>query len=450
MLRNFFHIFGKSLLTGVILGVSFASVSFVVLIGRSGFSPKIPEIKIPSISFISFSPSQSLLSPNPDDKENPKVLGNEINKNNLLSPLPDLNIETNPKEKNRSPKTVIGFLPFWTIKEATINYGLLDRIAYFGLGVEKDGNFIKTFEDGNEEPGLTGLKSEKLEIIIHEAKKQNVKVDLVLRLMNNDDIETLVNSPSKRKTLIKNTVAKIKERDLDGVNIDFEYVGAPENLTVKNFTTLVKEFKSELSKNPEKDYVVSVDTYADSVKKVRLYDIDSLGKTADFIIVMAYDFNQPKSFSAGPVAPLFGEEIYDYDVVTTVTDYLKNASSQKIVLGVPWYGYDWPVTDSKPNSKTLSGSQQHFAALSTFKRTKELIEKKGITPKWDEYGKSPWFSYFDQEEKVWRQVYYDDERSLSLKYSLVNEASLKGIAVWALGYEGNNNSLWQVVKEKLK
>ena len=65
---------------------------------------------------------------------------------------------------------------------------------------------------------------------------------------------------------------------------------------------------------------------------------------------------------------------------------------------------------------------------------------------WDSNSHTPWHRY--QFEDAWHECWYDDEESLGLKFDYVNSANLAGTGFWALGYEGNNANIWNVVRDK--
>ena len=48
----------------------------------------------------------------------------------------------------------------------------------------------------------------------------------------------------------------------------------------------------------------------------------------------------------------------------------------------------------------------------------------------------------------WRQLYYDDATALRAKYDLVNRAGLRGVGIWALGYDGTRSELYAALKAK--
>jgi len=49
------------------------------------------------------------------------------------------------------------------------------------------------------------------------------------------------------------------------------------------------------------------------------------------------------------------------------------------------------------------------------------------------------------EKKINYLVYFEDEKSLQYKIDFANQLEVAGIAIWALGYEGETRDLWEVV-----
>jgi spore germination protein YaaH len=72
-----------------------------------------------------------------------------------------------------------------------------------------------------------------------------------------------------------------------------------------------------------------------------------MSKIADNIVLMAYDYHSTSSFVTGPVAPLSGAGIMsEYDVTAAVEKTLDLIPPQKLVLGIPLYGYEWETLDA--------------------------------------------------------------------------------------------------------
>lgn len=339
----------------------------------------------------------------------------------ILSPKPTSEI---------TPKRIIGFLPYWQVNNlGSINFSQIDEIIYFGLHLDEKGQINKGDYD-----------------LLKRLEKLNISVALVLQ--NNEKVETFLKNESAQQELIKSVAGILAEKPSLNINLDFEYSGIPGKETVSTFTAFVENFVNQLkTKHPQ--LTVSVDITADAVKKSRLYDVEKLAKVADYIILMGYDFYRPASSVAGPVAPLLGKEIYEYDVATAISDFLTVVPREKLILGVPYYGWDFPTVDESRGS-FVEKRPNEAVALSSYKRTQGLLKKENISYKFDQDSQTPWFVYRDPETAGVRQVWFENEVSLAKKYDLVNKENLAGIAIWALGYDGNYQELSNLLKEKFR
>lgn len=333
-------------------------------------------------------------------------------------------------QTSQTPKRTIGFLPYWQMNNLNnINFSGIDEIIYFGLHFDEKGELNKGDED-----------------LLKQLKKPNISVALVLQ--NNEKVETFLKNGSAQKKLIESVAGIIADEAYLGINLDFEYSGIPGKETVSSFTSFVENFVRQLkTKHPQ--LLVSVDVTADAVRKSRLYDVEKLARATDYIILMGYDFYRPASSVAGPVAPLLGKEIYEYDVTTALSDFFKVVPPEKLILGVPYYGWDFPTVDETRGS-FVEKRPNESVALSSYKRTRGLLQKEGISYKFDQDSQTPWFVYHDPETAGVRQVWFENEVSLAKKYDLVNKENLAGIAIWALGYDGNYSELSNLLEEKFK
>ena len=354
----------------------------------------------------------------------------------LKSPLGKITTSNKQQATRNSGerKIVMGFLPYWNIKyEPTIHYGKLTHLAFFGLNVNGDGSIQKRELAGNLEPGWAAFQSAKMGEIVRKAHDNGAKAVLVLRAFDNETIESVLSSTDRQEKLIAETLAAVKIKNLDGVNIDFEYIGSPPRVVRDQFSKLVEGFRYHCSLLIV-SCLLSVDAYVDAAANDRLWDLVQLAPLVDQIVVMAYDFNRPSSDYSGPVAPL-------HYIKEAVAAYSKIVPLEKLVLGVPYYGYEWPTLSKEPISKTTDTGY-----LATYRRIQELILGVGSQLGWDSESFTPYL--ISTESGRTTQVFYDDSRSLGLKYDLVNEAGMAGVAIWALGYEGEHPELWELLQEK--
>ena len=380
-------------------------------------------ISVSSIIVLTFSKSK---------KPNPSQAG-VLQKVKTTTPalLPDDNL----------PKEVIGFLPSWTLAQrATIKPENLTQIIYFGLGVTDDGELIQFTSDGRETSEWKYFKSENFNQIREEAKISGTKILLAIKSFDNETIDRLTSSPTASDRLINSLLTLVERYNLDGINVDFEYVTNVDFPTVKYFNRFLEMLSAKL-RGKDSELILSVDVNAQAVLKDKAYDIVKIGEVADQIILMAYDFSRAVSSYAGPVAPL-DSPANERNISESIDAFYGRVPIEKIILGIPFYGYEWQTISSNHKAYTV----ENTGALATYKRVRELIDTRDDEAIiWDDLAKSPWLTYL--QNGAIKQIYYEDARSLEEKLKFVKDRGLSGIAIWALGYEGNYQELWEVIKK---
>ncbi len=353
------------------------------------------------------------------------------------------------RDINKPYSAVYGFLPYWSLSEAKyIDYQVLTDISYFALYIDGKGNIIKILDDGTTEPGyLAWSKGNTINEVIAKAKENNVRMSLTIAAHDNVYIEDLLNCNACWYTLVDNIGKELDAKGIGSANLDFEYLGVPPFQLDARYTNLVAFVSNELKrKNPNSK--VTVSTFADSFKKVRITNVPQLAKVSDALFIMAYDFYQPTSDNAGPIAPVGGfPNKYDYDLTTMLADYKKAAPANKLIMGVPYYGYNWIVESNNPNAKRIPGSDLIGHTISqNYDQIQSSPYLKDV--KWDDEAKSPYFTYFSPDGGTYREVYFENAESLKGKYDLAKKEGLLGIGIWALGYDGDRKELWNLLREE--
>ena len=352
---------------------------------------------------------------------------------------------------------VFGFAPYWNLdKLDNVDFNVLTTLAYFGLGVNPDGSFVN-------DQGLDSINSPKAQSLFDKAHSAGTRVVVTLTQMNNSDIEAFMNDSDAQKKLIGKATDLVRNKSLDGLNIDFEYLGNPGDSYRYKFTNFVKEITVQMhGKVPGSKVTVSV--YASAVKDPKIYDIGAIGKFSDGVFMMAYDFATRTSDQAIPTSPLYGykEGKYWYDISTAVNDFLTQMPANKLILGLPWYGYNYPV--DAPGVK--AGTQKGYYAYYWYKRrqyaryipapastaqTYSLAKSAGseadkVLNGWDDFGKVGYKAY--QENGTWRMIFLEDEKSLRIKYEFAKENKLLGVGMWALGFDDGRRELWALLADE--
>lgn len=364
--------------------------------------------------------------------------------NNLSSTFSSESNQTYAQEKNE----VFGFAPYWNIdKLNNVDFNTLTTLAYFGVIIDGNGNIVK------DDPGYTTFESQKATNLFTKAHQNGTRVVLTMVQMQNQEIENLMDSPDAQNNAISQVISEVKGRGIDGVNVDFEYQGDPGQTYRDEFSQFVKNLTDRIHQEVP-DSKVTVSVYASAVKEPKIYDIGKLSQNSDGIFMMAYDFANTQSQNAIPTAPLYGykQGKYWYDISTAVDDFLTVMPSDKLILGVPWYGYNYPVYTPQIEAQTISSYYWGETAVAqTYENAKDNIQPNEVsnyTTGWDNLGEVGWKAYFDQATYTWRMIFLDDSKSLGLKYDFAKEKNLAGVGIWALGFDNGSNELWKLLQEK--
>jgi spore germination protein YaaH len=327
----------------------------------------------------------------------------------------DLKITT---AKSLSAK-VLGWHPYWASSSAYLNYdyNALSHIAYF------------SYEVDTATGGYSTIRGWNTTSIIDYAHQKGTKVLLTVTNFGSARNTELLSDTIKQIHLLNTLIPLLTSRNGDGVNFDLETVSVSQRNNLVNFMQrAVTMIKAEL---PEAE--ISMATPA--VDWSGSWDLKKLSEICDYLIVMGYNYYYGGSSTAGPVAPLAGE---NYNITRTVNTYLTaGVAPEKLLLGLPWYGYDWPVTGaSRKSATTGTGTSRVYSAAET------LATQYSKTL--DELTSSAWVSY--TSASLWRQLWYDDNESLTMKYDYAASENLAGIGIWALSYEGSHDEVWKTIR----
>ena len=316
---------------------------------------------------------------------------------------------------NRTTLTheIIGYLPYWEYEHyPSFNYNLLTQINFFSVELSPNGNIQNTHNWENLD-------------IVEYAHSQGVKIKLCATLFGQSELEILLSNPTNRNNAINNLLNLVLLKNADGIDIDFELVpyNQRDNL-VLFMQELSTAFHNEID-NP----IITMATPA--IDWSNAWDYNSLAQITDGLFIMGYNYFYSGSETAGPVSPLGG---YYYELEYTINDYITKTNGQvdKLILGLPYHGYDWPVENSISNSETTGPGIARFYSTAI-----EIADEYGYT--YDDESNTPWSDYYSDN---WQQCWYDDSLSLSEKYNFAKNQNLQGVGIWALGYDNGYVELW--------
>ena len=314
---------------------------------------------------------------------------------------------------------VFGYHPYWMGTAWTgYNFNLISTIAYFSAEITPTG-------------GISNDHGWPPTSLINTAHAAGTDVVLTATLFSNNDLTTLLSSSANRQTLITHLVNRVSSGNGDGVNIDFEVMPASQNNNMVQFIADLKiAFENAIPGSQVTLAMPAVD-WNDA------WDYNALANISDGLFIMGYDYFYSGSSTSGPNAPLTGS---GYTVTWTINDYLNktNNQSDKLILGCPYFGFEWPTASGSAGASTTgAGSAKFYSEMEN--------NALSFGKLWHSESQTPWYKY---QNTGWIQGWYDDSLSLSLKYDLAMDRGLKGIGVWAMGYDGSDTELWDLLSAK--
>lgn len=297
----------------------------------------------------------------------------------------------------------------------------LSLIATFSYGMTPEGNLIPLDDQA----------------LIEAADQAGVGAMMVMTPMDQQGkfseqlVSTVLENPEAVNRLLQEILNEMKTKNLFGVDFDFEYVPVQNR---DQYTALVS--KATQMYNPE-GFLVTValapKTSADQPGLLyQGHDYAGMGQAANFVLLMTYEWG----YTYGPpmaVAPINKvREVIEYGV--------SEIPPEKILMGIPNYGYDWRLPFV---------AQVSVAEKITNKEAVRRAQAHGVEIQFDQIAQSPHYNYWQEraipmedgtEEMAYDQheVWFEDSRSYRAKMDLVKEYGLAGISIWnIMSYDPN-------------
>lgn len=227
-------------------------------------------------------------------------------------------------------------------------------------------------------------------------------------------VARVISTPTGREQHAEALTRLVVENAFDGIDIDYELVPTSSR---DHFTAFIQLLSTKLHGAGK---VLSV-TLAAKTSETQTWDgpggndWPALGLAADTIKIMAYDKHYNGS-KAGAITPL--------DWLDSVVRYATSVvAPDKIIVGLPWYGYDWAGTQATGIT--------HAAAVA-------LANSKGATISRDVNSEAT----FTYDNHV---VYFQDVVSYKAKVDMLiaKHPAIGGFAHWRVGAE--DPAIWGVV-----
>jgi len=306
---------------------------------------------------------------------------------------------------------VYGYAPYWE-DAMDQDWDRLTHLAVFSVGVDGDGGLTSL---GN----WTGVAPE----VVPVAHAHGVRVHLCVTSFYDSEHDAILPSSSRRTALVRNLADQVAAYGADGVNVDFEGLDADLR---DEFSLFVEELAAAVG-----------DVYlaTPAVDWSRAFDYERLAAASEGLFIMGYGYHWTGG-DPGPNDPLYASSRWGtYALDWTVQDYLDHGvAPEKIIVGLPLYGQEWPAGTEVPGSAWGDGWSV------TLGEAEDIRAREGGS--WDEPSTTAYVL------RSGTQLWFDDEPALEARMRwAVQDQGLAGVGFWALGYEDGSTTFWDMVAD---
>ncbi|WP_134738945.1 glycosyl hydrolase family 18 protein [Nocardioides sp. 503] len=213
----------------------------------------------------------------------------------------------------------------------------------------------------------------------------------------------LLGSRANIERVARRLTALVAAQGWGGVNVDLELV---HRKRAAGLVRLVQRLQALMPA----ERTVSVDVSASTslaAYRAHGYRMADLGRAADVVVLMTYDFHGPAWSGPGPVGPLRWQR-------KAARTAMRAVPAARLDLGVAGYGYTWP---RRGTGRTVSVAG-----------ARRLVRKDGARAVWHPRS-GEWSARLSSGTVLW----WSDARSWRLRARLADDLGVHGLALWRLG-----------------
>ncbi len=244
---------------------------------------------------------------------------------------------------------------------------------------------------------------------------------LISNFSENVSTASLLASRAARQEVQNFLIEQAIELELDGINIDFEYITQDAG---SDYVQFMREMSVLCRKN---GIILSVDLPV-PLDYTAYYNRSELGTVCDYVIMMGYDEHYVGSEEAGSVASMDFEK-------NGIEAMLTEVPKEKLVLGIPFYSRVWTT------AKASDGSTVVTSEVISMPGAEQLLSEQNVSASYDEESGQRYASWTDEDGAL-NEIWLEDAESVSDRLALAGSYELGGIAVWCLGFESAD--IWSV------
>lgn len=270
--------------------------------------------------------------------------------------------------------------------------------------------------------------------VLRKIRKINPSIKIVLSIGGwaADGFSQAAATEEGRVKFAKSAVKIMKENEMTGLDIDWEFPGSSVGAIVSSpkdketFTLLLKELRKQIDECGV-GYTLSIaaGAFESYISRTNMREVE---KYLDYVQLMTYDFHGAFTKETGHHANLYDDNVLEEKISAdrAISLYVNaGVPIEKIVMGAAFYGRGWLAVPPENNGLGQiagAGDEKDYG----YGEVRRLLEDKDMNYQyyWDDHAKA---AYIYNGESL---ITYEDTRALSYKVRYVNEKNMYGIMFW--------------------
>lgn len=352
-----------------------------------------------------------------DESKSSKTINNQLNEREK---------EIKDRPKNPQELTQAAWIPYWDYKRGLetlkSNPGKFDSISPIVYNLNQDGS-------------LKQIKGDAWKPLQQYAKESKIEFIPSIAMFDHELFTGVLQDEENFQRHINSIVSEVEKNNFDGIDLDYESTKLDDKDQYEKF---IKELSAQLKTHNAKLVITVLPKWFPefvypSLNETRaVQNWEYLGKYADEIRIMAYDYTSQYSEKPGPIAPV--------EWIKEVLDKAeREIPREKTVLGLHNYGYNWAASEVDPSVNFLNNPPTDKIRSDAYTYDEILEIKKAYGGQ--EYLQEEWqeivLDY--KREGNDRILVYPNAQTIQVRRDLAAEYGIKGVSFWRLGKDQHLN-----------
>jgi len=347
-------------------------------------------------------------------------------------------IVVDPSARKLNPNVeVFGWHPYFMGELwKTYPYELLSVISFFSYAIDPEtGSYANPDQ----------MQMWKEIAMVDSAHAHQKKALLTVSCHGADQTGKWLENPALWPVLADSVASLLRIKEADGVELDFRDV--PEE-NRQAYIRFVRSFRETMEKKyGDRAFYMAVNLPPDNTDMI--YDVQEIQPFADLLVIRGYDLNEWQSGESHPsVSPLRVEEGMGLSLESVVEQYLKNGiDTGKTILALPLYGAQWKGKREGKNDFyestfdkkiTYREIRQLYTPMDTGYTLQSSLDPLSMT--------RYYLLEFADSSSI--ECWFDDDYTLGKKMNFALSRKLKGVGLWALGYDNGHREFQSLIEQK--